>query len=152
MIAQRLTTLFEFEGGGGDIMDITSDDVDVAQDITLLNATYGIFSYMPMNSAHPINSPLGVNKELTRITKCDRYRNKSDNLLANAIFYIGMLQNPNYSHVYDTQLKRCIVQMDSEPFQRLVGALSELGLREILMEIMRIRHDSTIEPETRFRL
>lgn len=133
-------------------MCATLYDIDVAQDISLLNATYGNFSYVPMNSAHPINSPFAVNKELTIITKCDQYRNKSDNLLANAIFYIGMLQNPNYSQVYDTQLKRCIVQMDSEPFQRLVGALSELGLREILMEIMRIRHDSTIEPETHFRL
>lgn len=125
---------------------------DIAQQITLLNATYGNVSYVSINSEPHVNSPFGVNKELTRITKCDRYRNISDNLLANAIFYIGMLQNPNYSQMYNTQLKRCIVQMDSEPFQRLVWALSELGLREILMEIMRIRHDTTIEPETRLRL
>lgn len=128
------------------------DTTEIAQDITLLNSTYGIFSYVPINSTHPVNSPCWVNTELKELTKCDRYRNKPDNLLANAIFYIAMLQNPHYSQGYDVLLKRSIIQMDSEPYQRLVGALSELGLREILMEIMRIRHDTTIEPETHFRL
>lgn len=127
-------------------MNRTLYNLDTARDISLLNASYGI------SANFPTDTPYLINSELRKITKCDQYHHKPDNLLSTAIFDISMMQNPNYSHGYDMELKRCIVQMDSEPFQRLVGALSELGLREILMEIMRIRHDSTIEPETHFRL
>lgn len=127
-------------------MDITLHNIDIARDIALLNASYGI------GANFPTDTPYMIHSELRRITKCDQHHHKQDNLLATAIFDIAVMQNKINVGLYNTQLKRCIVQMDSEPFQRLVGALSELGLHEILMEIMRIRHDSTIEPETHFRL
>lgn len=125
---------------------MTLRTIDVARDIEILNASYGV------GANFPAHSPYWIQSELYSLTQCDQYRRKQDNLLATAIFDIAVMQNPKNEGLYTTELKRCIVQMDSEPFQRLVGALSELGLREILMEIMRIRHDSTIEPETRFRL
>lgn len=127
-------------------MDNTLRTIDTERDIEILNASYGI------GANFPVHSPYWIQTELYRLSKCDQYRHKPDNLLATAIFDIAVMQNPKNAGLYNTQLKRCIIQMDSEPFGRLVGALSELGLREILMEIMRIRHDSTIEPETRFRL
>lgn len=102
-------------------------------------------------------SPYWIQAKLMEKSNCNQYKRPADNILATAIFDIAVTTNPNVTtktraEYMETELKRCIIQMDSEPFQRLVGALSELGLREILMEIMRIRHDSTIEPETRFRL
>lgn len=102
-------------------------------------------------------TPYWIQSKLMEKSNCNQYKRPSDNLLATAIFDIAVTTNPNVTtqtraEYMEIELKRSIIQMDSEPFQRLVGALSELGLREILMEIMRIRHDSTIEPETRFRL
>ena len=102
-------------------------------------------------------TPYWVQSKLIEKSNCNQYKRPADNLLATAIFDIAVTTNPNVTtqtrlEYMETELKRSIIQMDSEPFQRLVGALSELGLREILMEIMRIRHDSTIEPETHFRL
>lgn len=98
-----------------------------------------------------------IQAKLMEKSNCNQYKRPADNILATAIFDIAVTTNQNVitktrAEYMETELKRCIIQMDSEPFQRLVGALSELGLREILMEIMRIRHDSTIEPETHFRL
>lgn len=102
-------------------------------------------------------TPYWIQAKLMEKSNCNQYKHPADNILATAIFDIAVTTNQNVTtktraEYMETELKRCIIQMDSEPFQRLVGALSELGLREILMEIMRIRHDSTIEPETHFRL
>lgn len=102
-------------------------------------------------------TPYWIQAKLMEKSNCNQYKRPADRILATAIFDIAVATNPNVTiqtqtEYMETQLKRSIIQMDSEPFQRLVGALSELGLREILMEIMRIRHDSTIEPETHFRL
>lgn len=102
-------------------------------------------------------TPYWIQAKLIEKSNCNQYKRPADNLLATAIFDIAVTTNPHVTtktraEYREIELKRSIIQMDSEPFQRLVGALSELGLQEILMEIMRIRHDSTIEPETHFRL
>lgn len=102
-------------------------------------------------------TPYWIQAKLIEKSNCNQYKRPADNILATAIFDIAVTTNPNVTtktraEYMETELKRSIIQMDSEPFQRLVGALSELGLREILMEIMRIRHDSTIETETHLRL
>lgn len=103
------------------------------------------------------NEVVWIQSKLMEKSNCNQYKCPADKILAIAIFDIAVTTIPIVptkmrAEYMEIELKRSIIQMDSEPFQRLVGALSELGLREILMEIMRIRHDSTIEPETRFRL
>lgn len=125
---------------------VTLRTIDVARDIEIMNASYGI------GANFPAHSPYWIESELYSLTKCDRYQHKQDNLLATAIFDIAVMQNPKNEGLYTIELERCIIQMDTNPFERLVAALSELGLTEILMEIMHVRHETRIEPETHFRL
>lgn len=104
-----------------------------------------------------MHSPYWIESKLRELSNCDQYKRNPDNLLSTAIFDIAVISNPNVlnetrERIIKRELSRCIVQMDSEPFQRLIGALSEIKLTEILMEIMRIRHETGPEPETVFRL
>lgn len=97
-------------------------------------------------------SPYWVQSKLLDLTACDAGKKSSDRLLNRAIFDLAIIASKN--NVFNiiaaddirADLSRCIVQMDSSPFERLISALSELRYTELIMEMLRLRHDH-VSPE-----